>query len=288
MPTNQPTCLLFAVTPEGAHGLTPPAGIDNANDVFDDLPLGIYEGLRTFDHDRLFALSQHLRRAERSMERLGWSERIDEPSLRLALRQALPAAPWPESRVRFDVLAAPATQLGSESRTLIALSPWAGVPAEHMELGTRSRLVRDLRRQRPLVKEAAFVLDRRRHPGGEREDYEPIMVDEEERLLEGTSSNIFFVQGGVLRTAEAGVLEGITRAVFLELARELEIPIREQALHTNELRDLDEAFLTSSVRSLVPIVRIDDCIIGTGRPGPLGRRLARAYEERVEREARRP
>ena len=283
-----PTYLLFAVTPKGARGLTPPAGIDHANDAFDSLPLGIYEGLRTFDHDRLFALSQHLRRAERSMERLGWSQRIDGAALHLALRQVLPEAPWSESRVRFDVLAAPATQLGSESRTLIALSPWDGVPAEHMELGTHSRLVRDLRRHRPLVKEASFVLDRRRHPGGQREDYEPIMVDEEERLLEGTSSNIFFVQDGVLRTAEAGVLEGITRGVFLELARELEIPIREQALHTSELCDLDEAFLTSSVRSLVPIVRIDDVTIGTGRPGPLGRQLARVYEARVERDARRP
>jgi branched-subunit amino acid aminotransferase/4-amino-4-deoxychorismate lyase len=281
-----PSCLLFEATSAGARPLAIPAGIEDANEAFDGLPLGIYEGLRTFDHVRLFHLKEHIERAQRSMERLGWSEQIDEAELRRALAEALAVAPWPDSRVRFDVLASPALSLGSQSRVLIALSPWHGLPKELLEHGTRSRLVRDLRRHRPLIKEAAFVVDRRRHPGGVAHDYEPIMVDEDERLLEGPSSNLFFVRDGVLRTAEAGVLEGITRAVFLQLAQELGLPLREEAVRTSELEHLDEAFLTSSVRGLVPIVEIDGRILGNGRPGALGRTLSAAYAERVEREAR--
>ncbi len=280
------SCLLFDVTPTGARPLpTPPAARD-ANEVFDGLSLGIYEGLRTFDHVRLYGLEEHLDRAQRSMDLLGWDEPLDRIGLRRALHEALVASPWADARVRFDVLAEPAARLGSASRMLIALSPLVPVPEEYLRLGTCSRLVADLHRDRPRIKEARFVIDRRVHPGGTREDYEPIMLDRRGRLLEGTSSNIFAVRDGILRTAGEDVLEGITRATFLELARAAAIPVREEAVQTSELGALSEAFLTSSVRGLVPIVRLGDVVVGSGRPGSIAALLARAYSERVEREAR--
>jgi branched-subunit amino acid aminotransferase/4-amino-4-deoxychorismate lyase len=283
--TTQP-CLLFSATPAGAQPLPTPSNARDANEAFDDLPLGIYEGLRTFEHVRLYALDAHLDRAQRSMDLLGWGETLDRRTLCRALHEALVAAPWPDARVRFDVLAEPAASLGTESRMLVALSPFVPVPDELMRLGTWSRLVTDLARAHPRIKEARFVVDRRIHPGGTREDYEPIMVDARGRLLEGTSSNVFAVRDGVLRTAGEGVLEGVTRAAFLELARGAGIPVRTDAIELDELPALSEAFLTSSVRSLVPIVRMGDTTIGDGRPGPVGKELARRYAELVAREAR--
>ena len=286
MATSTTSCLLFAVTEQGAEALPAPPGARDANEVFDGLALGIYEGLRTFDHVRLYGLEEHLERAQRSMDLLGWNRSLDRRRLRRALHEALVASPWPDARVRFDVLEEPARELGTASETLIALSPFVPVPEECMRLGTWSRLVVDLHRAQPRIKEARFVVDRRIHPGGTREDYEPIMVDERGRLLEGTSSNIFGVRDGILRTAGADVLEGITRATFLELARSRTIPVREEAVRTDELGSLSEAFLTSSVRSLVPIVRLGDVTIGDGRPGPIGKLLSRLYAERVASDAR--
>ncbi len=286
MATTTTSCLLFAVTGEGAEPLPAPPHARDANEVFDGLALGIYEGLRTFDHVRLFGLEAHLDRAQRSMDLLGWERILDRRGLRRALHEALSGSPWPDARVRFDVLAEPARELGSTSSVLIALSPLVPVPEDHMRLGTVSRLVVDLHRAQPRIKEARFVVDRRIHPGGTREDYEPIMVDERGRLLEGTSSNIFGVRDGILRTAGADVLEGITCATFLELARARGIPVKLEAIRTDELGRLSEAFLTSSVRSLVPIVRMGEVSIGDGRPGPIGKDLAREYAELVEREAR--
>jgi branched-chain amino acid aminotransferase len=280
------SCLLFAATETGARPLPAPPHARDANEVFDGLSLGIYEGLRTFDHVRLFGLEEHLDRAQRSMDLLAWREELERDVLRRALHEALTASPWPEARVRFDVLAEPARELETESRMLIALSPLHPLPEDYLRLGTCSRLVDDLHRERPRIKEARFVIDRRVHPGGTREDYEPIMVDRRGRLLEGTSSNIFAVRDGVLRTAGEGVLEGITRGVFIELARAEGLSIREEAVLTSELAALSEAFLTSSVRSLVPIVQLGKVVVGSGRPGPIGMQLARAYAARVEREAR--
>ena len=290
MPLSDPTSArvvqLHAVHPDGPVPLSVPGGVDDVNEAFDAVSLGVYEGLRTFDHVRFLGLDEHLDRAERGMVRLGWDFELDRDALQRALHEVVSAYPLPDARVRFDILAAPATQLGTSSRTLIALSPFVPVPAELMERGVTVQLVDDLRRTHPLIKEAEFVLARRVYPTGAREAYEPIMVDEGGRILEGTSSNFFAVKDGVLHSAGTGVLEGITRHFLVRLARENGLRVVEQAVLESELERLEEAFLASSIRSVVPIVRIAGVDIGSGAPGPVTKGLLESYMRFATREAR--
>lgn len=273
---------LFAVTPFGSQLLAWPAGATSVHEVFDNLALGVYSALRTFDHDKFLHLDYHLDRTEQSMRLLGWTYRLDRATFCLALHQACVAYPLPDARVRFDVLAEPAISLGSDSRVLIALAPFTPVPDVYYEQGVRVQLAPHLQRENPLVKTARFVLTRRPYPLGHPEAYEHLLVDAEGNILEGSSSNFYAVRAGCLYTAGAGVLEGITRKIVLQLAAGMGLPVTLAAVNAAGISQLDEAFISSSSRGLVPVVAISGQTVGRGRPGPITQRLGAAYQAYVQ------
>jgi branched-chain amino acid aminotransferase len=147
----------------------------------------------------------------------------------------------------------------------------------------RVDLVRQLSRQQPLVKKADFVLKRRKYLAESPQAYERLMVDDRGNILEGTTSNFFAVCDGCLWTAGQEVLEGIARKIVLNMAAELQLPVRLEPVLIEELPRLDEAALSSSSRAIIPIVQIDDQIIGSGRPGPITAQLLAAYNAYVKR-----
>jgi branched-chain amino acid aminotransferase len=110
---------------------------------------------------------------------------------------------------------------------------------------------------------------------------EALMLDEQGRLLEGLSSNFFAVLAGEIWTAEAGVLSGITRLLILEEIRLANLPLRLEGLPLSALPELQEAFITSASRAVLPVSQVDQQIIGSGMPGPLTRLLARRYRARL-------
>ena len=107
------------------------------------------------------------------------------------------------------------------------------------------------------------------------------MVDEDGRILEGLSSSFFAVRGGELWTAESGVLFGTTRAWVLELANELDIIVNLEGAPLDDLEGIEEAFLTSSSRGLLPVRQIQDIVISSGVPGPVTLALMDAYQARL-------
>jgi branched-chain amino acid aminotransferase len=117
-----------------------------------------------------------------------------------------------------------------------------------------------------------------------RNAYEAILCDNVGRLTEGSSSNFFIVKGGWVTTPplSVGLLEGITRRKVMELCQDASLGLCEQPLWPIDLTSADEAFLTSSVRGLLPIVRVDGAPLGTGQPGPVTQQLMRAYDALVQ------
>ncbi len=108
---------------------------------------------------------------------------------------------------------------------------------------------------------------------------EAIMLNSEGYVAECTGDNIFIVSGGVVVTPppEAGILEGITREVVMNLAREAGIKVEQRQLTRFDLYVSQECFLTGTAAEVIPVVRIDSRAIGDGTPGAITRRLLEMF-----------
>ena len=113
--------------------------------------------------------------------------------------------------------------------------------------------------------------------------FEGILCNTAGCVTEAASSNVFVVRAGTLRTPPAsdGLLAGITRQVILELCAGQGIPCEEATLRPEDLRRADELLITSSLKEVMPVTRLDGALIGDGRVGPLARRLLTAYRDAV-------
>jgi branched-subunit amino acid aminotransferase/4-amino-4-deoxychorismate lyase len=277
----------YAVEPERLLQLDAGREARSAHELLDELPLGVYTAFRTFQHGRFLGLEKHFDRTDKCMELLGWTRRLDRPLVRARLQEAVDGWPLPEAFVRLDVLARTAPELGTTSTCLLSLSTLVPVPERFLTEGVRVEIASGLKRDAPRIKAADFVLRRRPFPLNRQDAYEHLLVGDDGRILEATSANFYAFLGGVLRTAEEGMLEGITRTYVLRLCAELEMRVALGPLYLDDLPRAEEAFLTSSTRGVVPVVRVADLRIGYGQPGPRTLRLMRAYTSLVEREATR-
>ncbi len=108
---------------------------------------------------------------------------------------------------------------------------------------------------------------------------EALMLNHKGEVAECTGDNIFLVRGGELHTPslESGILEGITRDVVIELAREAGITVRELPLTKHDVYIADECFLTGTAAEVVPVVKVDSRPIGCGVPGPITRSLSERF-----------
>jgi branched-chain amino acid aminotransferase len=272
---------LYAVTSTGPQALAVPATAGNFLDLYHGLALGAYTVLRTFEHNKFLNLAEHLNRLIQSLQLMGIEERLDVAGLRQALHTVCTDYPFVDMRVRIDVLPAPALAMGTESRVLVALMPFSPLPPDDYERGVVVGFAAGLQRHNPLAKVANFAVARQKVLDEGNPVFERLLVDPDGRILEGTSSNFYGIREGVLYTAGAGVLPGVTRQTMLALADALGIPIKLEAVRIDEVVHLSEAALSSSTRGLVPVIRIGGQTIGDGRPGPICRRLMTAYETHV-------
>jgi branched-subunit amino acid aminotransferase/4-amino-4-deoxychorismate lyase len=277
---------LFAITADGPRELAVRTSGGTVHDLLDELPLGVYSAMRTFGHNRFLWLDAHFERTERSMQALGWSTKLDRALVSRALHATTSAYKLPDARVRFDVLRESFTLGGATSNLFVALSPFVPVPEKFMREGVSIDLAQHLHRDQPKIKTTEFVRVRRPLPLGTQERYEHLLLDEQGRALECSSSNIVFVRGRELIAAGTGVLEGITLKVIQHLAPQLGLTLRDQRLTLGEIAHVDEALLSSSSRGIVPIINVADHSIRDGRVGPHTRELIDAYYAFAGREAR--
>jgi branched-chain amino acid aminotransferase len=114
---------------------------------------------------------------------------------------------------------------------------------------------------------------------------EALMLNHKGEVAECTGDNVFLVLRGHLLTppTDAGILEGITRGAVMELATAAGIPVREAALTRHDVYVADECFLTGSAAEVIPVVKVDDRVIGDGRPGPITRDLAQRFRALIRK-----
>lgn len=114
-----------------------------------------------------------------------------------------------------------------------------------------------------------------------RESFE-ILYSPNGEITESSHSNFFLIRNGKIITAPLNrVLAGTTRELVISIAAELGITVEERCPLMEELHQAQEAFITGSIKELLPVVRIGETIIGKGTPGPLTKKLHRKYLENI-------
>jgi branched-subunit amino acid aminotransferase/4-amino-4-deoxychorismate lyase len=158
----------------------------------------------------------------------------------------------------------------------------------------------ELQREQPRLKSTSFIgrSDSERNHLAQEGIFEALLV-KDGKILEGMTSNFFYVlrapeklgddeehaasaqRGAILGTARDDILLGVTRETVIEIARGRGLELNDQPLPLDRVPAIDEAFLTSSSRGIVPVVRIDGVTIGQGSPGPITQQLRGEYESYV-------
>lgn len=102
-------------------------------------------------------------------------------------------------------------------------------------------------------------------------------------ITECSRCNIFFIdRQGVLHTPKNGMLKGITRKQVLAMASENNMPLIEREIFLDELPDMAGAFLSATTKGILPVVKIDDQIIGDGTVHPIALQMQAFYQKRVD------
>jgi D-alanine transaminase len=103
-------------------------------------------------------------------------------------------------------------------------------------------------------------------------------------VTEGSHTNVFAIDEGVIRTHPANnlILHGVTRQLVIDLARSIDLEVRETAFTRDELGTFDELFLVGTTTDVMPLVRVDDHSIGGGSPGPIAAQLHAALRARLD------
>ncbi len=241
-----------------------------------------------------FAEKEHLERLSRSAKRLMIRMPVSIEALSSEVRATLAAAGEGEWYVRVVVtrgtgpLTYDPTTATSPLRVII-VAPITPYPRELYEQGAAVVL---LNASRPTddaraagAKASNYLANLLAvHEAKQKGAQEAIVVGRRGQLLEGASSNIFVVKHGVVQTPkpEPGILVGITRATVLDVCASQGVTIEETELYPPDLYDADEAFITSSIREVMPVVLADGHSIGDGKPGPLTNELRQGYLRAVE------
>ncbi len=261
-----------------------PRAADGLEQLLLNLPEGTYEALRTRDHIRFFHLEQHLTRGVAGCRASGLPG-FQKDDLRAGIDAAARHFNG-DAKVRIDFLPRPQPDFDLRSTVLISFSPLKLPSEEIYRRGVGVYPTAELTRTSPIIKGTAFIAARTAYERPHEDDFEPILLDESGNCLEGAMSNFSCFEGDTLRTAGTGMLGGITRETLLRCATDLGFQVVEEAVHKDQVQQMDEAFLSSSVRGILPVVRFSGASIGQGKPGPRTLALSAAYEGLVKRTAK--
>ena len=160
-----------------------------------------------------------------------------------------------------------------------------GPSAQAMEEGVRVISVPDQRWPRCDIKSVSLLPNvLAKQAAREAGAFEAWQMDGEGNVTEGSSTNAWIIDAeGRLRTRQLSraILPGITRAAVMDLLTEAGVEALEAPFGLDEAKAAREAFLTSTTSFVLPVVQIDDAVVGDGKPGPLSRRLGSLYTRHV-------
>jgi len=251
---------------------------------------GAYEVVATYG-GRPYAVEPHFKRLERSLRELRISLDIRAYGLEEIVLEGIKRSGYPETLVYIQITRGVAPRHHEfpdpqvEPTVVMTVKELHRPPLAKYANGVRAISTRDLRWKRCDIKSISLLANiLAKQQAAAAGAFEALLVDGKGRVTEGSSTSAFCVRQGILWTAPEGahILPSITRGILLDLARKLEIPVREEFCTLAEFLQADEAFLAGTSVEALGVVQIDDATVGSGNPGPLTLRLRETFLATVD------
>jgi branched-chain amino acid aminotransferase len=251
---------------------------------------GVFEGLRSY-RGKVFRLNEHIRRLYESAKAIWLEIPMSPDQMCDAVNEAVRVNKIDDGYIRLVVTRGAGT-LGldpnrcSNPQVIIIADAISLYPKELYEKGLEI-ITTSVQRNHPAalnprIKSLNYLNNiLAKIEGIQAGCIEALMLNQKGEVAECTGDNVFLVRHGVLQTPplEAGILEGVTRDAVIQIAKEADIDVREMPLTKHDVYIADECFLTGTAAEIIPVVRVDSRVIGSGKPGPMTRDLEKRFKK---------
>jgi branched-chain amino acid aminotransferase len=255
---------------------------------------GVFEGLRAYG-GKVFRLEQHLRRLWESAHAIYLNIPMTREAMADAIYETIRANDFEDAYIRL-VVTRGAGSLGldpnrtSDPQVIIIVDRIALYPEEYyangLEIITAGTIRNHAAALSPRIKSLNYLNNiMAKLEAIQAGCFEALMLNTQGEVAECTGDNIFVVRDGIVSTPpiEAGILDGVTRQAVIELARESGRTVREVPMVRHDVYIADEVFLTGTAAEVIPVVKVDSRVIGSGRPGPVTQELVEGFHAMTRR-----
>lgn len=255
------------------------------------LDIGLLRGLSIFDflrcyNGRLFLPDFHFQRFHNSAKAVGLKIPLSDEAIKKIILQLLAKNKLKEATAKIFLTGGESPDgLSFNLKTptfFIIVSPAPAYPKSLFEKGAKL-ITHNHQREKAVAKTSNYLtllsLKKQKEKSGALE----ILYTSNGLILEGATSNFFLIKNKVLITAKNNVLLGTRRRLILQLAKN-KFKVEERPVKISELKNCDEAFICSTTRNIVPIVKIDNLKIGNGRVGPVTKELMELIQKKIKKD----
>ena len=246
---------------------------------------GVYEFIPVYSR-KPFRLREHLSRLQASLDSIRLKNPYDEAGWQQRVHALIAAQGFDDQAVYIQITRGVAPRdaafpVNTPPTVFMMANPLVPPSASVKAAGVCAITAVDNRWMRCDIKSVSLLANVLLRQQGVDADCTETILLRDGYLTEGSASNIFVVRAGVLLAPPKSnlMLSGITYDLVLELAAQHGLPYEVRQISETEVRSADELWMTSSSKEVLPIVRLDNKLVGDGKPGPLAQRMDALYQQ---------
>lgn len=251
---------------------------------------GLYEVIRVYN-GQMYMLEEHLDRLWTGAEKIRLTLPFTREVLADRLKRLVDMEGIKEAKLYFQVtrgIDSPRNHALPDPKKVKGvltanISPYER-PVKKMTEGIRVAIVPDTRWLHCDIKSLSLLGNVLALDEARRQGYDDAVLIRDNYVTEASAANFWVVKEGTIYTHPDGplILPGITKMKILSLAESLGIPVKEEAVTKEALLEADECFISGSLTEIVPVVAINEQLVGMGRPGSITQCLMAAYMTEIE------